>query len=235
LKKAGLLETPGVGTLRITKRGLDLLRTNPMKIDRKFLMQYPEFVEFQRHSEPSEPSTPESDKGTPTDVFEDAYGKLQSTLAYELLTSVKERSPKFFEKLALDLLFAMGYGGSRQDVERVGRAGDGGIDGTINEDRLGLDVIYVQAKRWDQGNVGRGDLQKFAGSLDFRKAGKGVFITTSRFTEDAVNYAKGVDKKIILIDSQKLTQLMIEFGVGVTKGNTYTLKNVDQDYFSGEA
>jgi restriction system protein len=253
LKKAGLVETPGVGKVKITSRGFDVLKKNPTKIDRKFLMQFPEFVEFQRQNVIEEPSWTSGNTiinvppgslstsvatgvflqtQTPNESLEFNYRSLRSALAEELLDRIKSCSPQFFESLVLDLLVAMGYGGSRSDAERVGRSGDGGIDGTINEDKLGLDVVYVQAKRWDQGIVGKGDVQKFAGSLGGRRAMKGVFITTSKFAPAAREYVKDVDKKIVLIDGDELAQLMIDHGIGVAEVANYAVKKVDADYFS---
>jgi restriction system protein len=250
LKKAGLVETPGVGKVRITQRGIDVLKENPTKIDRKFLMQFPEFVEFQRQAVAEEPnlvaggmiynvpagSATASISGvylqTPTESLESNYRSLRSALAEEILDRIKACSPKFFENLVLDLLVAMGYGGSKKDAERVGRSGDGGIDGTINEDKLGLDVVYVQAKKWDTGTVGRKEIQAFAGSLEGRRARKGVFITTSRFAQDAKDYVKGIEKKIVLIDGEELAQLMIDHGIGVTEVVSYSVKKVDADYFT---
>ena len=250
LKKAGLVETPGVGKVRITERGIDVLKKNPTKIDRKFLMQFPEFVEFQRQAVAEEPglvaggtiynvpsgAATASISGvylqTPTESLESNYRSLRSALTEDILDRIKACSPKFFENLVLDLLVKMGYGGSRTDAERVGRSGDGGIDGTINEDKLGLDVVYVQAKKWDTGTVGRKEIQAFAGSLEGRRARKGVFITTSRFAQDAKDYVKGIEKKIVLIDGEELAQLMIDHGVGVAEVANYAVKKVDADYFT---
>jgi len=244
LKKAGLVETPGVGKVRITSRGMEVLKKNPPKIDRRFLMQFPEFVEFQKQAVAEEPGLTTIPPGlvtasisgvylqTPTESLESNYRSLRSALAEEILDRIKACSPKFFENLVLDLLVAMGYGGSRTDAERVGRSGDGGIDGTINEDKLGLDVVYVQAKKWDTGTVGRKEIQAFTGSLEGRRARKGVFITTSRFAQDARDYVKGIEKKIVLIDGEELAQLMIDHGVGVAEVASYAVKKVDADYFT---
>jgi len=244
LKKAGLVETPGIGKVRITERGIDELKKNYTRFGIKFLMQFPEFVEFQKQAVAEEPglatvplgSVTASISGvylqTPTESLESNYRSLRSALAEEILDRIKACSPKFFENLVLDLLVAMGYGGSRTDAERVGRSGDGGIDGTINEDKLGLDVVYVQAKKWDTGTVGRKEIQAFAGSLEGRRARKGVFITTSRFAQDARDYVKGIEKKIVLIDGEELAQLMIDHGVGVAEVASYAVKKVDADYFT---
>ncbi len=156
---------------------------------------------------------------------------MKKELGEKLLEQIKSCSPKFFEKLVVDLLLAMGYGGSRKDAgEAVGKSGDGGIDGIIKEDNLGLDLIYIQAKRWEA-SVGRPAVQAFAGSLEGMKARKGVMITTSQFTKEAREYVKVIEKRIILIDGDKLTQLMIDFGVGVSEIQTYVLQKVDSDYF----
>ena len=167
------------------------------------------------------------------DSIEDIYQSIHKQLAIELLDEIKNNTPTFFEELVIDLLVAMGYGGSREDAEAVGRSGDGGIDGIINEDRLGLDVVYVQAKQWE-GNVSRPEIQKFAGALQGQRARKGIFITTSEFTKGCVKYVKSIDSKIILIDGQQLAQFMIEHDVGVSPAKTYEIKRVDSDYFVEE-
>jgi restriction system protein len=150
------------------------------------------------------------------------------------LQKIKECPPKFFERLVIDLLLAMGYGGSRQEAGKIiGASGDGGIDGIINEDKLGLDSIYVQAKRWE-GTVGRPDIQRFAGALQGKRARKGVFITTSSFTKEAFDYVSRIDSKIILIDGENLAKLMIEHNIGTAKVNSYEIKKIDSDYFVDE-
>jgi restriction system protein len=239
LKKAGLVETPGVGRVKIAPLGLQILKKNPSKIDRKFLMQFPGFVEFQKvqrkETEPEHSKAMmaiDSTDQTPSELLEGTYQYVRGQLVEELLDRIKACSPKFFENLVLDLLVAMGYGGSRKDAERVGRSGDGGIDGTINEDKLGLDAVYVQAKKWDTGTVGRKEIQAFAGSLEGKRARKGVFITTSHFAQDARDYVKGIEKKIVLLDGEELAQLMIDHGVGVAEVANYAVKKVDADYFS---
>jgi len=239
LKAAGMIESPRRGYYKIRPRGLEVLKANPSRVDLRVLNQFPEYVEFRTPKdevgEPKSPSvpesTPESDKWTPEDHLDYGYQKIREQLAIELLTKVKDASPAFFEKLVVELLLAMGYGGSRQDAGRtVGRAGDGGIDGVINEDRLGLDVIYVQAKRWD-GVVGRPEIQKFAGALQGQRAKKGIFITTSDFTKDANDYAAMIDSRIVLINGVRLSNLMIDHGVGVTHATSYEVKRLDSDYF----
>lgn len=236
LKKAGLLESPRRGYFRITSRGLEVLRSKPTKIDVSFLEQFPEFVEFRsrrREAEVNSADLLEKAPETPAEVLERAYQDLRRELARELLDYVKKCSPQFFEQLVIDLLVKMGYGGSREDAARaIGRTGDEGIDGIINEDRLGLDTLYIQAKRWD-GVVGRPEVQRFAGALQGQRARKGILITTSRFSEEAKEYAAKIESKIVLIDGERLAELMIEYGVGVSQVASYEIKKIDQDYFTG--
>jgi len=167
----------------------------------------------------------------PEEALETAYQELQDNLSSELLQTIKDCSPEFFERLVIDVLIKMGYGGSRKEAgQAVGRTGDGGIDGIIKEDKLGLDIIYIQAKRWE-GSVGRPEIQKFAGALQGQRARKGIFITTSDFTKDALDYVKNIDSKIILIDGSQLAELMIEHSVGVSPVASYEIKKIDSDYF----
>ena len=238
LRKAGLLERTGRGKFRVTERGLDVLKSNPDKINIKFLRQYPEFVEFQNLSRQSAKPDAEAENEildeTPEETLESGYQNLRRNLAQELLDRVKKCSPRFFESLVVDLLVAMGYGGSRKDAgQAVGQSGDGGVDGIIKEDRLGLDVVYIQAKRWE-GTVGRPAVQAFAGSLEGQRARKGVLITTSQFSQDAKDYVSRIEKKIVLIDGEQLAQLMIDHGIGVAEVATYTVKKMDLDYFGEE-
>jgi restriction system protein len=240
LKQAGLLVSAKRGTFQITDRGRALLSERPQKIDVELLDRYDEFRAFRLRrrdktetEEKSQELEPITDQ-TPEDALASAYQKLRKNLETELLQQVKTASPSFFERVVIDLLVTMGYGGSRQDAGRaIGRSGDGGIDGIIKEDKLGLDVIYLQAKRWD-GVVGRPEIQKFAGALQGQRANKGVFITTSSFSRDAEDYATMINSKIILIDGERLTGLMVEHNVGVTPVGVYELKKVDSDYFEGE-
>ncbi len=237
LKKAGILESTRRGYYRITERGQQILRHKPSKINTAFLRQFPEFVEFQRTTRiGSEEAKDEevNETQTPEEVIEAAYQKLRQGLAIELLQMIKGRSPAFFERLVIDLLVRMGYGGTRKDAgEAIGRTGDGGIDGIIKEDRLGLDIVYVQAKRWD-GVVGRPEIQKFAGALQGQRARKGIFITTSTFSQDALDYVARIDSKIVLIDGNMLAQLMIDHNVGVASVASYELRRIDSDYFTEE-
>jgi len=238
LRKAGFLENPKRGRFRITERGQEILRSNPDRIDKKFLQEHgsPEFQEFSRPSHQSE-NHEESNNDTvrtPREVMEAGYWELRRDLAQDLLNRIKSCSPRFFEQLVVDLLVKMGYGGSRKDAgEAVGQSGDGGIDGIIKEDKLGLDAIYIQAKRWD-GTVGRPLVQAFAGSLEGHRARKGVMITSSQFSPDAKDYVTRIEKKIILIDGEELAQLMIDFGVGVADEASYVVRRLDIDYFDEE-
>ena len=232
LKKAALVESPRRGFFRITPRGREVLKSAPARIDVSYLKRFPEFVESMRPSEKLEsvPSSADSAQN-PEESIESAYSQLRHDLANEVLDQVKKRSPAFFERLVVDIIVGMGYGGTRKDAgQAVGKSGDGGIDGIIKEDRLGLDVIYVQAKRWDTA-VSRPELQKFAGALLGNNAKKGIFITTSQFTQQARDYVEHLDSKIILIDGEMLAELMIDYGVGVNTSATYELKRVDSDYF----
>ena len=235
LKKAGLLESGGRGSFRITDRGRGVLRNPPERITPRWLSRYPEFVQFRtRPQRDGEPDV-SSDEATPEERLEASYRELRGALAQELLQRVKRSSPRFFETLVVDLLVAMGYGGSRQDAgQAVGQSGDDGIDGVIKEDRLGLDVVYVQAKRWDR-TVGRPDVQAFAGSLEGQRARKGVMITTSQFSPDARDYVGRIEKKIVLLDGAELAELMIEHGIGVAETVRYSIRKLDLDYFGEEA
>lgn len=249
LKQAGLLESPKRGFFKITKRGRETLANRPPHIDTALLDRFEEFRAFRsRRKEGGEASsatlggpvvasqtdTELPPQQTPEDMLAAAYRRLRGELEIELLDQVKSASPAFFERLVIDLLVSMGYGGSRQDAGRaIGKSGDGGIDGIIKEDKLGLDVIYVQAKRWE-GTVGRPEIQKFAGALQGQRANKGVFITTSGYSREAVEYAGVITSKIILVDGQQLAALMIDHNVGVSTVGMYELKRLDNDYFEGE-
>lgn len=235
LKKAGLIDSPRRGSLKITERGLSVLKNPPITIDNKFLDQYQEFKDFRESSkspqaEGTDTST-EEELQTPEENLEQAHQRIRSELAQEILQKILGCSPAFFEYLVVELLVKMGYGGSRKDAgERVGQSGDGGIDGIIKEDRLGLDTIYIQAKRW-QGTVGRPEIQKFVGALSGQRAKKGVFISTSRFTAEATEYVSLIETKVVLIDGEKLASLMMDFDVGVSTQATYVIKKIDSDYF----
>ena len=237
LAKAGLLESPKRGYFRITDRGRDVLAGKPSEINIKFLEQFEEFKSFRQLRRALAPPVDATELGegisadTPEETLQAAYLELRKNLADDLLEEVKKSPPGFFERLVVDLLVRMGYGGSRQEAgEVIGRSGDEGIDGIIKEDRLGLDVIYVQAKRWE-GVVGRPEVQKFAGALQGQRARKGVFITTSTFSRKAKEYAEKIETKVILIGETQLAELMIDHGIGVTTEATYELKRIDSDYF----
>ena len=234
LEQGGLLLSPRRGHFQISERGREVLKAPPTRIDIKFLTQYPEFVEFRTPKSEGQPGPvpPEApDAVTPEEALEAAHAKIETSLASEVLTRVKAGSPAFFERLVVELLLKMGYGGSRADAgQAVGKAGDEGIDGIISEDRLGLDVVYLQAKRWE-GSVGRPEIQKFVGALHGKRAKKGVFITTGSFSPDAVAYVEHIDPKVVLMDGRRLAELMIAFEVGVATARTFHVKRVDSDYF----
>lgn len=236
LKKAGLLETTGRGKFRITSRGIHVLQQQPDHINMKYLAQFAEYREFQRRLSDRDKSQDEREEvsSTPQEILEanllETYRSLTDILADRVLDLVKSRPSYFLESLIVQLLGAMGYGATWQVT---GKSGDGGIDGFIDEDKLGLERIYVQAKRWDK-EIGAGEVRDFVGALVHKRATKGVFITTSRFTRDAKKIADEVDRKVILIDGERLANLMIEYHVGVTPKKTYVLKDIDKDFFGGE-
>jgi restriction system protein len=237
LSKAGLLQRTGRARVRITPRGLEVVRKKPSRLDRVYLMQFSEFRDFQRASPLAAPNgalAPQGDEPgaqTPEESLDALYLSLRAKTAQELLERIQSGSPRFFEKLVVDLLVAMGYGGSRKDAgQAIGGSGDGGVDGIIKEDRLGLDVVHIQAKRWRE-TVGRPTIQAFAGSLEGYRAKKGVLITTSQFSQEAKTYVNSIEKKIVLIDGEQLVQLMMDYGVGTSDVITYTVKKVDLDYF----
>ena len=236
LKKAGLLEDPKRGEFRITERGSQVLAGKHESIGVRFLEQFEEFREFKtaRRTPRPDTGTPDLSEATPEEALQAAYQTLRNSVASDLLDQVKRSSPAFFERLVVDVLVAMGYGGSRMEAgEAIGHAGDEGIDGIIKEDRLGLDIIYIQAKRWEN-TVGRPEVQRFAGALQGRRARKGVFITTSSFSREARDYADNIDTKVILIAGTRLAEFMIDYGVGVTTDATYEVKRIDADYFPDE-
>ena len=207
------------------------------------LREYPSFEEFYRgdHSIATEQVRlrslpPSAAVSTPEEQIEKAFRTISSALRTELLQRISQNTPAFFEELIIDLLVNMGYGGSRPDATaQLGRSGDGGVDGVINEDRLGLDRVYLQAKRYSEGNVvGRPEVQKFVGSLVGMGATKGVFVTTSKFSSDAIEYARHLSQRVILIDGQRLAELMIEHGVGVRLNRAVEFKQIDENYFDEE-
>jgi restriction system protein len=240
LYRAGLLERPKKGVYVISELGKQVAAEKPQKIDREYLMRFPRFVEFMKSTRVSNPAgqaqppasvDPVLEKTTPEEQMATLATRLKSNLAVELLEHVMEMDPFRFERLVLDLLLAMGYGGSREEAAVLGKGvNDGGIDGLINEDRLGWDRIYVQAKRW-QNSVGRPEIQSFVGPLAGRHAQKGIFITTSEFSAGATEYAQHLPQRVILIDGERLAELMIEHNIGVSAHYSYEIKRVDSDYF----
>lgn len=244
LKMAGLLAQPARGTVEVTEAGRRLLETHKGPISLAVLSQYPSFREFMERSMPKGegklalelPLARQQDEQTPDDLMEHGFATLRANLESEVLAKLKESSPEFFERVVLDVLTSMGYGGSREEAaRRLGRSGDGGIDGTIDEDPLGLETIYIQAKRWRNNAVGRPELQAFVGALQGHGARKGVFLTASRFHDNALDYAKSVNtSKLVLIDGPSLARLMVDHGVGVTTERKYEVKRLDSDYFSVE-
>jgi restriction system protein len=237
MRKAGLLEAPRRGYFKIIERGLEVLARNPEAVNVKFLEQYPEFREFRTRSTTTRVPRKAGTDGTPPErtpreAMEDAYAAIRSQMASDLLEQVMRSSPRFFERLVVDLLVNMGYGGTRRDAgEAVGGSGDEGIDGIIKEDRLGLEVVYIQAKRWGN-TVQRPEIQKFVGALRGQNARKGVFITTSDYSRGVRQFAEGLQDKVVLIDGETLANLMIDHGVGVTLEEAYEINRVDSDYFS---
>ncbi|PFJ96333.1 restriction endonuclease [Priestia megaterium] len=235
LKKAGLIKSVKRATFVITDRGQELLNDPHItEINQTYLMRYEEFQEFKNKKQTENNSVlDEYDKRnlTPQELLDQGYKEIQKQISDEILEHVKGCTPEFFEKLVVELLVAMGYGGSIEDAGKaIGKSGDEGIDGIIKEDVLGLDMIYVQAKRWEN-VVGRPEIQKFAGSLEGQRARKGVFITTSDFTQGAKEYVNLIEKKIILINGNDLAGYMFKYNIGVLKITEYILKKVDIDYF----
>jgi len=236
--KAGLLKRPKRAIYQITDRGCEALASGLDKITLKYLDQFPEHIAFRK---PAEPQGHEASiiselvtADTPEEALESAHQELKETLASDIIQTIKQCSPEFFERLVVDVLVKMGYGGSRKEAgQAVGKSGDGGIDGIIKEDRLGLDIIYIQAKRWEN-VVGRPEIQKFAGASLGNHARKGILITSSYFSKDAIEYVTHIEGKIILIDGARLADLMIEHNVGTTTVATYEVKRLDSDYFIGE-
>jgi restriction system protein len=234
LKQRGLIENLRRGVYRITARGLQVLNENPQPLNVKYLKRFPQVVVFNAGEPKDENKLIEStsvNSETPDELIAGGYKQLREALAIELLDRIKSVSPSRFEELVVELLLKMGYGGTQEDAGRVvGKSGDGGIDGIINEDRLGLDVIYIQAKRWEA-DVGRPEIQKFVGALAGNKANKGVFITSSGFSKGATDYASQVNHRVVLIDGPMLAELMMDHDLGVSTKDVYTVKRLDTDYF----
>lgn len=236
LTKAGLLKSSRRSYCEITQRGLEVLAENISEMDATYLERFPEYLEFRNITKKKEVNskileTEKKAQKTPEEIIEDVYQELTRDLAQNLVIEIMNCSPDYFEQLVVDLLLKMGYGGSRKDAgDAIGKSGDEGIDGIIKEDRLGLDIIYIQAKRW-KNPVGRPEIQKFAGALLGQRAKKGVLITTSTFTEEAKKYVASIDSKIVLVDGEQLGRLMIDHNVGVSTDIAYEIKKIDSDYF----
>jgi restriction system protein len=249
LTKAGLVSSVRRGVVQLTERGRSVLASKPPALDVDYLAQFSEFEEFRRKGEgeaedeagtvtassaSAAPGTLVPPSSTPQESLDAAYNQLRRAVEAELLAAVRASSFRFFERLVVELLVKMGYGGSLKDAGKaIGRSGDDGLDGVIKEDHLGLDAIYVQAKRWEN-KVGRPEVQAFAGSLEGVRGRKGVFITTSTFSNEAREYVSRIEKKIVLVDGRQLASLMVDFGIGVAPVNTYEVKRVDSDYFFEE-
>lgn len=240
LYKAGLLDRPKRGHYKINETGLKILAQKPANLDRTFLRQFPHFLEWDKgiaKTTGTKPTSHEPSTQTANERLEAAFEEMQSALKQDLLDLVRKMDPFAFEQLVVDLLVAMGYGGSRAEAAQVTqRSADEGIDGVIKEDRLGLETIYLQAKRW-QNAVGRKELQAFVGALAGQGANKGVFITSGEFASTANEYVETISRKgqkVVLIDGDRMAALMIEHGVGVSAVKTYALKRVDGDYFESE-
>lgn len=237
LKQAGLVRYTDRGVYVATDEGRKVLATNPEKIDNKFLKQYEAFQEFQNRkgtqSEKEEAQEGSDDAVTPDEALRSAHRKINASLAADLLGRVREASPQFFEELIVELLLAMGYGGTSEDAARaLGQSGDNGVDGVVDQDPLGVDQVYVQAKRYAETNkVGSGDIRDFFGALNLKKAQKGIFFTTSSFSPAAVQTAQDLGMRIVLIDGAQLAKLMIKYGVGCREEEVLYLMGVDEEYF----
>jgi restriction system protein len=240
LVQAGLIEQPKRAYCNITDIGIQALASGK-EIDNHYLSQFSDFIAFKMRSNKGETEVLQDDlanssnEQTPQETLETAFETINSALTADILDTILKASPEFFENLVVDLMVAMGYGGSRKDAGQATQySQDGGIDGIIKEDKLGLEMIYLQAKRYTNKTVGRPDLQAFAGALDMHRAKKGVFITTSRFTKEAIDFAGMIEKRIVLIDGERLTELMLEYNLGVSIKQVFEIKTLDTDYFSEE-
>lgn len=231
--QAKVFESSRRGYFKITPRGFDLHKRGHKRIDIRILNEYPEFVEFHSAKGTKEAEIEPSPE-TPEETLQKSYESIRSDLASQIIQRIAGKPPEFFERLVVDVMVAMGYGGSRADAgKQIGGVGDEGIDGIIKEDKLGLDLVYLQAKRW-QGTVGRPEVQKFVGALHGKRAKKGVFLSTGKFSDEAKHYVETIDPKVILIDGLMLAELMIDHGVGTTSTATYEIKRIDSDYFMEE-
>ncbi|WP_430462753.1 restriction endonuclease [Thalassolituus sp. LLYu03] len=235
LRKAGLIESLQRGVSRITPAGKQALIDCPDRVDNTYLKRFPAFIQssYGEYADTSSATAVVTDSGLdPTERLEQAHEQLQRTLRDDVLELVKSQTPAFFERLIVDLMLAMGYGGwSDKAGQATQYTNDGGIDGIINEDPLGLDTIYLQAKRYTDNSVGRPEVQAFVGALEMKRARKGVFITTSRFSRDAIDYVSMIEKRVVLIDGMQLAELMIRYNLGVSVKESYLIKSIDSDYF----
>lgn len=235
MQRGGLISSPARSQFQITSRGREVLANPPANVDIKFLERFPEFLEFRSRSTAPEAGVAETiNSETPEESLDAAYQSIRAGLASELIDRVRSASPRFFEQLVVELLLKMGYGGSGGVEEAIGRSGDEGIDGIIAEDRLGLEMVYLQAKRWE-GTVGRPEIQKFVGALHGKRARKGVFITTGTFSSEASEYVRNIDPKVALINGAQLAQFMIDYNVGVAPDRAYEVKKIDSDYFEEDS
>lgn len=237
LLKAGLIESPSRGYIKITERGKKVLEENLDKLDERYLMRFDEFKEFINKTEGEQiAKTKCEEAGTPEEIIENQFEILKANLKEQLMEKIMQSSPQFFERLVIDLIVKMGYGGSFEEVTKhLGRSGDEGIDGVIKQDPLGLDNVYIQAKRWSSGSIGRPLIQSFVGALHGKGARKGIFITTSKFSNDAIDYSNSLkDMTVVLIDGDKLLDYMIQYNIGVQVNKTIEFKKIDFDYFEGE-
>lgn len=241
MKNAGLLENPSRGVVRITTEGQSVVAANPERIDLRYLEKYPTYVAFRNKTNSDKAidpglqrPEPSLDTVTPLEKLTAAFTVLQEATVDELLSRLRSCSPAFFERTVMKLLLAMGYGGVTGDGEVTGKSGDGGIDGVIREDKLGLDVVCLQAKRWE-GTVGRAVVQQFVGSMDYIRAKKGVILTTSTFSREAISFVDRIEgKKVVLIDGDQLAELMVAHNVGVNTAQVYELKEVSNDFFDDD-
>jgi restriction system protein len=242
LKQAGLVDTTRRGFFQISKRGLEVLSSGVDRIDVNYLNQFEEFVDFRERSSTNETqieaSTPnntarKSPDLTPDEMMRTAFGIINGALGTEIIDRILTAPPSFFERVIVDLLVAMGYGGTASDAGRaIGKSGDHRVDGVIDQDLLGLDRVYVQAKRYNRDNgVGAGAIRDFFGSLDMHKASKGLFVTTSTFSKSALETAEKLGKRIVLIDGRALAQLMIRFNVGCRVEENFEIKRIDEEFF----
>ena len=241
LKAANLLRNTAWGYYKITEQGQEVLRGNPSYISKETLLKYappdspfyyPQKKDKERTDNAQDSDEEQDSSQTPLELIEQNYQLLKDNLSNELLENIKNKPPEFFENLVVDLLLAMGYGGSRREAgEAIGKSHDGGIDGIIKEDKLGLDIIYLQAKRYDSGSIGEGSIRNFVGALAAKHAQKGIFITTAGYSNSAREYVKKVPQKVILIGGDDLVDFMIENNVGVSKVHAFEIKKIDLDYF----